>query len=77
MTIITKSDMQKNIGSLAGKAFTVVNRGKPEMYILPFFEGSEELIEDYLEDYEMMMNKDKLQKELQESLDSGESDFSI
>lgn len=77
MTIITKSDLQKNIGSLAGKAYTVVNRGKPEFLILPYCEGSDEFLEDYMEEYEMMKNRTKLKKELQESLESGESHFSI
>ena len=77
MTIITKSDLQKNIGSLAGKAYTVVNRGKPEFFIVPYFEGNEAWLEDYIEEYEMSKNRTKLKKELQESLESGESSFSI
>lgn len=79
MYIITKTDLQKKIGMLSDIAvpYTVVNRGKPEAIILPFFEGGKELIEDYLEDYEMWLNRDKLNEELDVSLASGDSNLII
>lgn len=45
--------------------------------IVPYFEGSEVWVEDYLEEYEMRKNKNKLQKEMKQSLASGESDLAI
>jgi len=67
--------MQQKIGEISAnidqKAYIITNHGKGKMVILPYFDGCDEWIEDYIEDYEMMKNKDKLQKELKESLDSG------
>lgn len=77
MNIITKSDLQKNIGQLKGKAYTVVNRGKPEFVLLPYFEGADDMIENYIEDFEMYINRKNLDKELKESLESGVSDLII
>ncbi|MCC7432786.1 hypothetical protein IT412_04655 [Candidatus Peregrinibacteria bacterium] len=77
MNIITKRDLQKGIAKIGDSAYTVVNRGKPEMIIVPYFDGSEAWVEDYLEDYEMFMNKKRLKMELKKSLDSGLSDLKI
>ena len=77
MIIITKSHLQKNIGSLNNGSYTVVNRGKPEIVIVPYFEGSEEWVQDYLEEYEMIQHRKKLQKELRKSKKSGRSDLTF
>lgn len=77
MNIITKKDLQKNIGKIRDKAYLIVNRGKPESIIVPYFEGGEAWVEDYLEDYEMHRNSEKLQKELQQSWKSGLADLEI
>lgn len=73
--IITTSELQKKIGSLLAwiskHAVIVTNRGKAKVVMLPYFEESDEVIERYMEDYEMYRNADKLKKELQESYDSG------
>lgn len=75
MHIISTKQMQQKIGEISAnidqKAYIITNHGKGKMVILPYFDGCDEWIEDYIEDYEMMKNKDKLQKELKESLDSG------
>ena len=80
-TLINNSELQKNVGRFAREidngAFTVINRGKPKMVILPYFEDSNDLVEDYLESYLISKNRKKLKKELQDSLDSGISDFKI
>ncbi len=77
IAIITKSQLQKNIGDIGKQICTIVNHGKPEALILPYFEGCEELMEDYLEDCEMAMNKKNLKKRYKKSLDSGLSNFVI
>ena len=79
--IITTSELQRQIGSLlkwASKACVIVtSRGKPKMIMLPYFEENDEAIADYMEDFEMYANKEALQKEWQESYDSGPSDLVI
>ena len=73
--------MQQEIGKISaniGKnAYIVTNKGKGRMVPLPYFDGCDRYLEDYMEDYEMYSNKDKLQKRLQKSLDSGPSDLII
>ncbi len=81
-TIVSTSDIQKNIWALSRKmeqkrSITVVKNGKAKMVILPYFENNDDLIEDYLEEYEIQQNQKKLEKELQDSEKSGISDFSI
>jgi len=44
--------------------YTVLNRGVPKIVILPYFEGNEDFIDDYLERYEIEKNRTKLKKEL-------------
>ncbi|MCX6807235.1 MAG: hypothetical protein NTZ80_00275 [Patescibacteria group bacterium] len=79
--IINNSDLQKNIGmfskNIESNSYTVINRGKPKMIILPYFEDSNNFIDDYLEAYEINKNRKNLQQELTESLKSGESDLII
>lgn len=80
-TIITTSQVQKKIGkitsSIGKKSYIVTNRGEGKIVMLPYFEGCDEFIEDYMEDYEMLENREKLTKEAQKSLDSGLSDLKI
>ncbi len=79
--IITTTQLQQEIGKISaniGKnAYIVTNKGKGRMVLLPYFDGCDRYLEDYMEDYEMYSNKDKLQKRLQKSLDSGPSDLII
>lgn len=79
--IITTTELQKNIGTISDsiekQSYIVTNRGKGKIILLPYFDGCDELIDDYMEYYEMLKNKKKLKKELQESHDSGESDLII
>ncbi len=80
-SIITTTEVQQKIGQITAsideQAYIVTNRGHAKVVMLPYFPGSNSFIEDYLEDFEMWMNREKLQKELQESLDSGDSDLVI
>lgn len=79
--IITTSDLQKQIGQLKTfvmKSWTIVtNNGKPTAVILPYFEENEQAVADYLEDYEMYKNAEKLRGKFRKSVESGISDFSI
>jgi hypothetical protein len=79
--IVTTSELQKNIGQLLrwlGRANVIVtNRGKATAVVLPYFEESDDLIADYMEEYEMRRNLPALRKQWQESLDSGLSDLVI
>ena len=81
MKIITTTELQKNIWSISKgiewNNYTIINRWKPRMVILPYFENNEEFINDYLEEYEMRKNEVNLKKELAESLASGLSDLSF
>ena len=80
-TIITTSEVQKKIGeisaSIGEKSYIVTNQGKGRIVMLPYFDGCDRLIEEYMEDFEMYANKEKLQKEAIKSIESGESDLVI
>lgn len=80
-TIITNSQLQRNPSSirkgLEKNACIVTAHGRPKMIILPYFENSDEWIEDYYEDLEIERNREKLKKELKESDESGLSDFEL
>jgi len=45
--------------------------------IIPYFEGLQEVVEDYLENMEIYLNKEKLVKKYQNSKNSGLSDLII
>ena len=79
--IITNSELQRNPGKIAkdiGKKPRIVTiHGKPRMVLLPYFEENENLIEEYLEDYEMWKNQEKLQKKYKAASQSGASDLKI
>ncbi|MDP4008464.1 MAG: hypothetical protein Q8P68_04715 [Candidatus Peregrinibacteria bacterium] len=79
--IITTTQAQKKMCEIAKDievtTYIVTNRGEGRMVILPYFDGCMGWVEDYLEDFEMRMNKEALKKELQESLKSGLSDLVI
>ena len=79
--IVTTKQVQQKIGQISAEidetAFIVTNRGKGRLVILPYFDGCDEMIDEYMEDCEMYRNKDALKKEWQESLDSGLSDLVI
>jgi hypothetical protein len=47
------------------------------MVLLPYFENNDDIIDDYLEQYEINKNSKNLKKQIQESLDSGLSDLVI
>jgi hypothetical protein len=79
--IITTTQVQQKIGqisdSIGEKSYIVTNRGQGRMILLPYYDGCNEFIDDYMEDFEMMKNKEKLQRSYQESHDSGPSSLVI
>lgn len=79
--IITTTQVQQKIGqisdSIGEKSYIVTNRGEGRMILLPYYDGCDDFIDDYMEDYEIMKNKDKLTKKYQESRDSGLSNLVI
>ncbi len=81
MDIISNSELQKNIGKISKDIehdyFTITNRGMPKMVLLPYFAKGSDLVDDYMESYEIFVNQEKLKKQAKESLDSGLSNFEI
>ena len=77
--IVTTSQLQKKIGQIgvfvANSWVIIVNRGKPNAVLLPYFEHNDDAIALYLEDYEMYQNAEKLRLQLRESAASGMSDL--
>lgn len=80
-TIITTTQLQQKIGEITAnidkKSYVVTNRGQGKIVLLPYFDGCDEFIEDYMEDFEMYANRDKLIKKFEESYNSGPSDLII
>jgi len=79
--IVTTSEVQQKIGqitkSIGVETYIVTSHGKGKMVMLPYFDGCDKNMEDYMEDYEMMKNQKVLQKRYAESSDSGESSLII
>jgi hypothetical protein len=75
--IINTRQVQQNLGeissSIGEKCFIVTNYGKGRIVMLPYFDGCDECITEYMEDYLMYKNKEALQKRYKKSLDSGKS----
>lgn len=79
--IVTTAEVQKKIGKISKtieiEAYIVTSHGKGKMVMLPYFDGCDEALNDYMEDFEMAQNKEKLQKKYEKSSNSGESDLTI
>jgi len=79
--LATIAELQKNTSPLVKYAskhtIILTNRGKGQSIMLPFFEGNEEAIKHYYEDYEMAQNREKLTQRYNKSLESGVSDLTI
>lgn len=79
--IITTTHLQKHIGELSEtieeRSFIITNRGIGKMVLLPYFDGCDENITDYLEDFEMAKNKMTLKKRYEASARSGKSSISV
>lgn len=79
--IITTTQVQQKIGELSQSIITtnyiVTNRGKGKIVMLPYFDGCDENISEYMEDFEIAKNQEKLEKKYRKSLQSGVSDLVI
>lgn len=79
--IITTTQVQQKIGEVSeaieDTAYIATRRGQGRIVMLPYFDGCDENIMDYLEDFEMFKNRDRLKNRYKESLESGESDLTI
>ena len=80
-SIVTTKHVQQKIGeisaTIAEKAYIVTNRGEGRIVMLPYFDGCDELISEYMEDFEMLKNKEALRKRYEESAKSGRSKLVI
>lgn len=81
LKIITVKELQQKIGQITlgikENGYIVTNRGKAKIVMLPYFDGCERMVEDFIEDCEIQMNKANLEKRWEESDASGESDLVI
>lgn len=79
--IITSSQVQKKIGDLSKNVgedtYIMTVNGVGKIVMLPYFDGCDENMREYMEDYEMMKNKEVLQDRYRESSKSGASDLVV
>lgn len=79
--IITTTQVQQKIGSITAsigeKNYIVTNRGEGKIVMLPYFDGCDEDIMEYMEDYEMIKNREKLLKRYRSSSKSGKSSINV
>lgn len=81
MNIVTTKHVQQKIGeissSIQDNGYIVTNRGEGRIVMLPYFDGCDEKIADYMEDFEMYKNKENLKEKYSESLKSGKSSLIV
>ena len=81
MKIISTTYAQRHIGdisdSVADFQYIVTKGGAGKVVMLPYFDGCDENIREYTEDYEMYKNAPKLIQQFKESHESGHSDLVI
>lgn len=79
--IITTTNLQQKIGQISASieetAYIVTNHGQGKAVLLPYFDGCDENIDDYLENFEMWKNRAKLKKHYEKSKKSGRSSLVI
>lgn len=79
--IITTTEVQQSIGSISSnitrQSYIVTNRGKGRIVMLPYFEGCDDTVNDYLEDFAMVQNAQALKQRYQKSVESGRSSLVI
>ncbi len=79
--IITTAEAQKHISLISREiektSFIVTSHGKGKMVVLPYFDGCNQHISDYQEDYEMAQNATTLRKRYQTSSESGTGNLKI
>lgn len=79
--IITTSQLQKTIGRLLAYVtqswLVVTKKGRPTAIMLPYFDDNEGAVAEYLEEYEMHINREALIARYNKSAESGKSALAI
>lgn len=75
MKTITPTKIKNNISIVSDNStvYTVLEGWEPKTLIIPYIDW----IEDYIEDLEMFVSKDKLQKKYEKSIESGLSSLVV
>jgi len=80
-TIINTTDLQKNVWTVSReiykKNFIVTNKWRWRLRVLPYFDWSEEYLEEYFENLEIFLNREKLKNQMKESKNSWKSNLVI
>lgn len=81
VSIVTTKHVQQKIGeisaSIGEKAYIVTNRGEGRMIMLPYYDGCDEKIREYMEDFEMIKNMESLKGRYAKSEKSGPSALTV
>jgi len=82
--IIPTTKLQQQIGMISfslntdkGCTFIVTKHGEAKIVMLPYFDGCDDNIQEYIEDYEMQKNQKDLKKRYERSSKSGKSSMII
>jgi len=79
--IITTTQVQQKIGqlsqSIASVNYIVTNRGEGRIVMLPYFDGCDDNIAEYMENFEMAKTHEELQARYKKSSKSGKSSLTI
>lgn len=79
--IITTTEVQQLIGTISSsiteQSYIVTNRGKGRIVLLPYFEGCDDTMADYLEDFAMSKNSKLLKQRYKTAVKSGRSRLKI
>jgi len=79
--IISTTKVQQKIGDISStvgeQSYIVTNRGQARIVMLPYFDGCDENIQEYREDFEMAKNREALQERYKKSVKSGKGNFII
>ena len=80
-TIVTTKHVQQRIGEISAtieeKAYIVTNRGEGRIVMLPYYDGCDEKIREYMEDFEMIKNMEALKSRYAKSVKSGRSSLTV
>lgn len=79
--IITTTQLQKTIGQLLNYVtqswVVVTKKGRPTAVMLPYFDDNEDAVSEYLEEYELHVNREMLDARYKQSMESGRSKLVI
>lgn len=79
--LITTTQVQQKIGQLSESItetnYIVTNRGEGRIVMLPYFDGCDENIGEYMEDFEMIKNQEILKTRYAKSSKSGKGSIVV